>query len=61
VCPFLDNGDTRCANRLTFRNLMHVFARCAGDYESCPIYQALTTEGHNRDSVQNTSRFLAAS
>ena len=61
VCPFIDNGDTRCANRLTFRNLAHVFACCADDYESCSIHQVLATEGRNRDQVRNTSKFLAAS
>ena len=44
MCPWIESSEKQCAEHLTFGNLAHVFAHCAGDYTACPVYQQLNAE-----------------
>ena len=61
MCPFIDKGDARCAEKLTFRNVVRAFTHCADHYRDCPIYQQLTAERRNHDVTRRHSQLLAAS
>jgi hypothetical protein len=44
VCPYIDRGDARCANRLTMFNLRDLFRFCAGQHRLCPVYHRIQHE-----------------
>jgi len=44
VCPYIDQGDARCASRLTLFNLRDLFRYCAGQHHACPIYHRIRRE-----------------
>mgnify|MGYP006310879371 CR=1 FL=1 len=41
MCPFIDQGDPRCAAHWTLVNVFETFRHCAGSYTSCPVYRQL--------------------
>lgn len=41
VCPYMNNRDARCAQRLTMLNLPTAFKLCVGNYEACNIYHQI--------------------
>ncbi len=61
MCPFIDKTDTQCAEHLTFRNVSHAFAHCAGRYATCPIYHRLSAEENTHDPRESPVRLLVAS
>ena len=44
MCPYIDLGDERCAQKLTLARIREVLEECVGDYGRCPIYQQITAE-----------------
>lgn len=61
MCPFVDDGDVRCAARMTLANLVRAFAHCADDYEACPIYRELIAHGREYHESEADAGVLAAS
>ncbi len=41
MCPFLDEGDSRCAVHQSLHNLHEAMALCAGHFARCPVYQQM--------------------
>jgi hypothetical protein len=60
VCPFINKAYAKCADHLTFRNLSHAFAYCAGHYAACPIYRRLITEPARRQLAGSAAGFRVA-
>ena len=44
TCPFINDEDHRCDQRLTLRRLDQAFSYCLGGYLACATYQQLTWE-----------------
>lgn len=44
MCPYIDLGDVRCAEKLTLARIDEALETCAGDYGQCPIYRRLAAE-----------------
>ena len=44
MCPFLERGDDRCAERINLECLIEAFRFCAGDYERCATYHEIRLE-----------------
>ena len=44
MCPYIDLGDQRCAEKLTLARIREALEDCGGDYGQCPIYQQITAE-----------------
>lgn len=44
MCPFLDQGDPRCAAHLTMQNLANAFEHCADHFASCPVFQDMLVD-----------------
>lgn len=51
MCPFVENGERRCAAHMTLRNVAQAYGHCAGNYHDCPVYQQLTEELLAHDCV----------
>jgi len=52
MCPYIDLGDERCAEKLTLARIEEALEECGGDYGRCPIYQQIAAE---RASVLRTA------
>jgi hypothetical protein len=37
-CPFVNQADARCAQRLSLERLDYAFAFCFDEYDCCPVY-----------------------
>lgn len=37
-CPFVNQPDARCAQRLSIERLDYAFAFCFDEYDCCPVY-----------------------
>ncbi len=37
-CPFVDQPDGRCAQRLSIERLEYAFGFCFDEYDCCPVY-----------------------
>jgi hypothetical protein len=44
MCPYIDMGDERCAEKLTLARIQEALEQCGGDYGRCPIYEAILAE-----------------
>ena len=59
MCPFVDQGDGRCAAHLTMKNLDSAFEHCADRFSACPIFQELLVNEHECDQVEQAPAVLA--
>jgi hypothetical protein len=50
ACPHIDAGDSRCAHRFTLRRMDQAFGVCLCGWRTCPIYQMLAREQHDRET-----------
>ncbi len=41
MCPFADQGESRCAGHWTLKNVFDAFRHCADNYRSCPVYRQM--------------------
>ncbi len=44
VCPYIDRGDPRCAERLTILNLRETFQYCFGQPRLCKAHRQIVLE-----------------
>jgi len=44
MCPFIDLGDERCAEKLTLARIEEALEDCGGNYDHCPIYRQILAE-----------------
>lgn len=61
MCPFVDKAYSRCAARMTLRNVTYAVAYCANRYAACPIYQELVADDRQSEHVKAAIGLLAAS
>jgi len=63
MCPYLETSHPNCSTHLNLRNLVQVFAHCAGRYEKCPVYRELQSHVCAYDVTRHTAIYtlLAAS
>ncbi len=63
ICPFIDAGESACAERMTLEHLADAFELCGGGYRACPIYHRLVRQSpppvaritvHGRHTLQPT-------
>ena len=57
ICPFMDLTDPRCADHFNLVNLTAAFSHCVGRYQSCPVYQTMTSD-HGRPRQLGGGRAL---
>jgi hypothetical protein len=55
VCPFVNNGDRRCAKHLTLADLAHALTFCAGRHVDCPVYTEIATDAGKHDQARQTA------
>lgn len=41
ACPFINDGDPRCAQHFTLGGMAHAFGVCCGGYAGCAIHGQL--------------------
>lgn len=58
MCPYLENRDSRCADRLSLERLREAFLFCAGNYDHCTIFHQIRIE--RRRSEDNHLRARSA-
>lgn len=59
MCPFVDQGDARCAAYLSLHHLDEALTRCADHYDQCPIYRRkLLSDASHAD--KDADRVVAA-
>ncbi len=51
VCPYIDQGDPRCGDRLTLLNLRETFQFCFGQPCACAAHRQIQLEESRRDVV----------
>ena len=44
MCPYIDLGEPRCAEKLTLAHIDEALEECCGDYGRCFIYQRIAAE-----------------
>jgi len=44
MCPYIDLGDHRCAEKLTLARIDEALEECGGDYGQCRIYRDIAAE-----------------
>ncbi|HNX26723.1 MAG TPA: hypothetical protein PKK48_04880 [Phycisphaerae bacterium] len=53
VCPLVEKSNPRCASHMTFRNISQMFAHCAGEFNSCPIYKEMQAGIRKTENAAN--------